>query len=29
MVHKKEDANEYGGYFILNGLEKMIRMLII
>jgi DNA-directed RNA polymerase I subunit RPA2 len=29
MVNRKEDSNEYGGYFVLNGLEKMIRMLII
>lgn len=24
-----EDCNEFGGYFILNGLEKIIRMLVI
>lgn len=29
MVQRKEDSNEFGGYFVLNGLEKLIRMLII
>jgi DNA-directed RNA polymerase I subunit RPA2 len=24
-----EDCNEFGGYFILNGLEKIIRMLVL
>ena len=29
LVDNHEDCNEFGGYFILNGLEKIIRMLII
>ncbi len=30
MVHEaKEDCNEYGGYFIINGNEKIMRMLIL
>lgn len=29
LVEQHEDCNEFGGYFILNGLEKLIRMLII
>ena len=27
MVSKKEDANDVGGYFIVNGKERIIRML--
>jgi DNA-directed RNA polymerase I subunit RPA2 len=29
MVNQCEDPYEYGGYFIINGNEKIIRMLII
>ena len=29
LVKHHEDCNEFGGYFILNGLEKLIRMLVI
>ena len=28
LVEAKEEANEFGGVFICNGLERMIRMLI-
>ena len=29
MVHAKEESEELGGYFIVNGIEKIIRMLIV
>lgn len=29
LVQDKEESEELGGYFIVNGIEKMIRMLII
>lgn len=29
LVNMHEDAGEFGGYFILNGIEKIIRMLIV
>ena len=29
MVQQKEDSEELGGYFICNGIEKLIRMLIV
>ena len=29
LIRKKEDCNEFGGYFIVNGNEKLVRMLII
>jgi DNA-directed RNA polymerase I subunit RPA2 len=29
MVEYNEDALEFGGYFVLNGLEKIIRLLIL
>ncbi|CAD8211554.1 unnamed protein product [Paramecium pentaurelia] len=29
LVQQQEDCNEFGGYFIINGNEKIIRMLII
>lgn len=28
LINLNEDKNEYGGYFIVNGNEKVIRMLI-
>lgn len=28
LVHRKEDCFEFGGYFIINGNERIIRMLI-
>lgn len=28
LVEHNEDCNEFGGYFIINGLEKLVRMLI-
>ena len=28
LVEQHEDCNEFGGYFIINGLEKLVRMLI-
>lgn len=29
MVQHKEESEEFGGYFIVNGLEKLIRFLIV
>ena len=29
LVSKQEEPNEMGGYFICNGLEKIIRLLIV
>ncbi|KAI8893711.1 hypothetical protein BC833DRAFT_624620 [Globomyces pollinis-pini] len=29
MVKKHEDADEFGGYFISNGIERLIRLLIL
>lgn len=29
LVSHSEEPNELGGYFIINGLEKIIRMLIV
>lgn len=29
LVARGEEANEMGGYFIVNGLEKVVRMLIV
>ncbi len=29
LVAMREDANEFGGYFIVNGNEKIIRMLVM
>ena len=29
LVQAKEESEEFGGYFITNGIEKMIRMLIV
>lgn len=28
-MHSKEESEELGGYFIVNGVEKLIRMLIV
>ncbi|KAI9668719.1 MAG: DNA-directed RNA polymerase I subunit RPA2 [Trizodia sp. TS-e1964] len=29
LVASKEESEEFGGYFIVNGIEKLIRMLIV
>ncbi|KAL8864828.1 MAG: hypothetical protein Q9198_009620, partial [Flavoplaca austrocitrina] len=29
LVQHKEETEEFGGYFIVNGIEKLIRMLIV
>ncbi|CUS22682.1 LAQU0S06e03598g1_1 [Lachancea quebecensis] len=29
LVKQKEESDEMGGYFIINGIEKLIRMLIV
>eukprot|EP00742_Colponemidia_sp_Colp-10_P010597 GILJ01011653.1.p1 GENE.GILJ01011653.1~~GILJ01011653.1.p1 ORF type:complete len:1142 (+),score=150.84 GILJ01011653.1:411-3428(+) len=29
LVRHHEDANEFGGYFIINGIEKIVRQLIL
>lgn len=29
LVQLTEDPNEFGGYFIINGNEKIIRMLVL
>ncbi|EDO17794.1 hypothetical protein Kpol_541p37 [Vanderwaltozyma polyspora DSM 70294] len=29
LVQRKEESDELGGYFIVNGIEKLIRMLIV
>ena len=29
MIAAKEDMHEFGGYFIINGNERIIRMLIM
>lgn len=29
LVERKEDSEELGGYFVCNGIEKLIRMLIV
>lgn len=29
LIRCKEDAHEFGGYFIINGNERLIRMLIM
>jgi DNA-directed RNA polymerase I subunit RPA2 len=29
LIDKKEDCTEFGGYFIVNGIEKLLRMLVI
>src|SRR3954469_25349785 len=27
LMHAKEETEEFGGYFVVNGVEKIIRML--
>lgn len=29
LVAHKEEANEHGGYFIINGIERLIRLLVV
>jgi DNA-directed RNA polymerase I subunit RPA2 len=29
LIKHKEDVHDFGGYFIINGIEKLIRMLFI
>jgi DNA-directed RNA polymerase I subunit RPA2 len=29
MIEKHEEAEELGGYFIINGIERLIRLLIV
>ena len=29
LVQHKEESEEFGGYFVVNGIEKLIRMLIV
>jgi DNA-directed RNA polymerase I subunit RPA2 len=29
LVKKREDMHEFGGYFVINGNEKIVRMLIV
>ncbi|KAI5797927.1 hypothetical protein DFH27DRAFT_515102 [Peziza echinospora] len=29
LVHRKEESDELGGYFIVNGNEKLIRLLVV
>ncbi|CAG8971469.1 hypothetical protein HYALB_00002053 [Hymenoscyphus albidus] len=29
LVHRKEEAEEQGGYFVVNGIEKIIRLLVV
>ena len=29
LARKKEDMHEFGGYFIVNGNERLIRMLVM
>ncbi|CAO1597326.1 DNA-directed RNA polymerase I subunit RPA2 [Xanthoria calcicola] len=29
LVQQKEESEEFGGYFIVNGIERLIRMLIV
>ena len=28
LIRSKEEGNEFGGYFICNGIERIIRMLV-
>ncbi|ORX84247.1 beta and beta-prime subunits of DNA dependent RNA-polymerase [Anaeromyces robustus] len=29
LIKKREDSEEFGGYFVINGIERLIRLLII
>lgn len=29
LIQRKEDIHEFGGYFIINGNERLIRMLVM
>ena len=29
LVRRKEEAEDFGGYFIVNGIEKIVRMLVV
>jgi DNA-directed RNA polymerase I subunit RPA2 len=29
LVQKGEEASEFGGYFVINGIEKIIRLLVL
>lgn len=29
LVRSREDMHEFGGYFVVNGNERLIRMLIV
>jgi len=29
LIKKKEECNDFGAYFIVNGIEKLIRMIVI
>ncbi len=29
LIKANEDPNEFGGYFIINGNEKIVRMLVV
>ncbi|KAJ8024605.1 DNA-directed RNA polymerase I subunit RPA2 [Holothuria leucospilota] len=29
LIRRKEEAEEMGGYFIINGIEKVVRMLVV
>ena len=29
LINMKEECNDFGAYFIVNGIEKLIRMIVI
>ena len=29
LIKLKEDVHDFGGYYIINGIEKLIRMIVI
>ena len=29
LIKAKEELHDFGGYFIINGIEKLIRMIVI